>query len=180
MITRVVRPTTTSTVRTVSIAALLTWAGCVNNYVIDESETGGQLLSDGDDTTGVGPGGDDPSGGETTGSGSGGMGAEGTSTGPLTGDMPTTGAEDGSGNGDSPDGGNDTGAGGGVCDACDSDRACADGRGCLDLGGDEPVCLQPCTEMRPPCAGEATCEAVISVDRVPRMLCVPTAMCMGG
>lgn len=177
MITRVVGPTTTSTVRTAIAVILLVSAGCVNNYVIDGSETGGEVLSDGDGTTGLDPSGDPGDDGETTGSG--GMGAEGTSTGPATGDMPTTGAEDGSGNGDPGDGGSDTGPLG-MCDPCDGDRACGDGRGCVDLGGDAPVCLDPCTEMRPPCAGAATCEAVTTVDRAPRMLCMPTAMCMGG
>lgn len=177
MITRVVGPTTTSTVQTAMAVVLLVSAGCVNNYVIDESETGGAVLSDSDDTTGVGPDGDP---GDDDGTmGSGGMGAEGTSTGPATGDMPTTGAEDGSGNGDPGDGGSETGAPA-MCDSCDSDRACGDGKGCVDLGGDAPVCLYPCTEMRPPCAAATTCEAMITVDRAPRMLCVPTAMCMGG
>lgn len=175
MITGVVGPTRMSTVRTAWIAvALLVVPGCVNNYVIDESETGGELPSDGGDTTGAG----DPSdAGETTGSG--GMGGEGTSTGAATGDMPTTGPGDGSGNDDSSDSGAETG-GPGTCDACDTDRSCGDGKGCVDLGGDAPVCLPPCTEMRPPCAGAATCEAVTTVDSAPRMLCVPTSMCTGG
>lgn len=160
--------------------ALGVLAGCVNNYVLVESqdESGGgtttadptsdDTCADGDTckTTTMG----DASASGTTSPTSSSTSASSSSSSSSSSD----GSDPDASGGDPSDGGSVTMGDptAGICDVCTTDASCGDEGGfCVEL--DMPRCLGACTEMEPPCPDGFVCEELTTVDGAMGSLCAP-------
>ena len=166
---------------------MLAVAGCVNNYVLVETEGGdGGGTGDAEQTMG-GDGNTECSDPvcattTTTDDADATNGDASSSSSSSSGDPSASG--DPTGTGDPTEGGPGTtdDPGPALCEPCTSDPECVgDSLFCAPVPAMGNLCLRPCSEQEPPCAPEFGCEDVQSVDGAMVALCVPVgADCPAG
>jgi hypothetical protein len=148
--------------------------GCVNNYVLVETDRG-----EGDATTTDDPSGDEtcndhePCKGTTTQQDDAAASSSDPSSSSSSSSSSSTGTPDSNGMGDtaSPSTMGDPIAG--YCEPCGGDAECPGEQGFCVPVAETPRCLAPCSEQVPPCPDGFACQQLQTVDRQMASLCAP-------